>query len=493
MTNPNTNTKEEPLGVLEFCAALNSQDALKNPQYALSILHRFVTTVQHERAISLPKVLKISQHDMDMHYSCNKNMNRLLQLNTKMNTKKREKNGDTPKNKNDKISERSWMEDTNDYNVPFVGTAMSKGSTGTIVPNTWPCGLLKEYLTTSPALSEMMGLLLHDSFGKGWNADQICIVRAALYCAVAEVLSAFSFSEYTKQTTPFANSDDEESLSIMNSIIMRKVLPLAVQSVQVLAVTNAKAKLTRTNNGITAGDGSIYNNNNDKQQHGSANALSSRASRRAAAACALDVLSAMVRVGNKNDTNVGSAAALSLRVLTSLHSMGEDYWPSAMMSALRPPNENKNDRTIKNHKAAEENGDRDEQRDDGKGKGHSDDEEDEHDQEEEEENDTNIMIDDGVRISALEFVCSLIDANECRILSSIALSGKGSVGPLYLSLRVGLTGAKTLWSVHYCQSVVQLLRKVRLSILLSSDDRESSKLTDQEKVRYFGLYANAFE
>ena len=181
------------LGVLEFCAALNSQEALTNAHHTLTILQKFVQTVHRERAIALSQNQSQSQSQNDVNH----NMNRLLQLNQQQQKQKQQKSREEEAKAKAKKSSssysrsysRSWMEDTKDYNVPFVGTAMVKGSTGVIVPNTWPCGLLKEYLTTSPVLSEMMGLLTHSDFGKGWhNADQICIVRAAFYCAVAALL-----------------------------------------------------------------------------------------------------------------------------------------------------------------------------------------------------------------------------------------------------------------------------------------------------------------
>jgi hypothetical protein len=55
-------------------------------------------------------------------------------------------------NKKQKLEE--WMKDSQQYNVPFVGTAIAKGDVGTVIANQWPCGLLQAYLIKSPMAVE---------------------------------------------------------------------------------------------------------------------------------------------------------------------------------------------------------------------------------------------------------------------------------------------------------------------------------------------------
>ena len=48
------------------------------------------------------------------------------------------------------------MEDTGAFDVPFVGTSVAKGDTGTVVAGQWPTGLLQAYLKASPMAVELV-------------------------------------------------------------------------------------------------------------------------------------------------------------------------------------------------------------------------------------------------------------------------------------------------------------------------------------------------
>jgi len=50
----------------------------------------------------------------------------------------------------------SWQTDKNNYQVPFVGTSVSKGAVGSITPNVWPTGFLEVYRNHSPSGVELI-------------------------------------------------------------------------------------------------------------------------------------------------------------------------------------------------------------------------------------------------------------------------------------------------------------------------------------------------
>ena len=151
-----------PLGVLEFASALNGDD----PIQIVKKLHQFVKVVKYERRVAL---LSSPSNDIDddidvggerdgdvnVDYDDNGDDISLLsfldtQEPTAHSSSKRQKLSPTDDNN------PSWQTDTQNYNVPFVGTAISKGATGSVIPNSWPTGFLQVYLSHSPNGVELL-------------------------------------------------------------------------------------------------------------------------------------------------------------------------------------------------------------------------------------------------------------------------------------------------------------------------------------------------
>jgi len=113
-----------PLGVVEFAAAVNRGGVSEK-----NALKRFCKIVRYERRIALGQNER--EEDAD-------------DLNEEEESRPRKK------------FKESWMEDTANYAVPFVGTAVSSaGDTGKAVAGEWPTGLLKAYLEKSPKAVEL--------------------------------------------------------------------------------------------------------------------------------------------------------------------------------------------------------------------------------------------------------------------------------------------------------------------------------------------------
>eukprot|EP00985_Skeletonema_marinoi_P025056 scaffold17989_cov85-Skeletonema_marinoi.AAC.4 len=172
MSTSSSNKREAPtpLGVLEFTSALNGEDPLQ----ILQKLHQFVRVVEYERCLVTGRSSDVedaiddsvgdndqSDDDNDVSYisfddddegdvdnpssSTNKRQ-KLLQSTTSSST-----TTTTPKVKH------SWKLDKNNYNVPFVGTSVTKGETGTINRNgtSWPTGFMEVYRRYSPLGMEL--------------------------------------------------------------------------------------------------------------------------------------------------------------------------------------------------------------------------------------------------------------------------------------------------------------------------------------------------
>eukprot|EP00978_Attheya_sp_CCMP212_P037381 scaffold175720_cov40-Attheya_sp.AAC.1 len=143
--NKEEEEEEEALGVFEFCAALNGDD----PLAAEKILRRFIATVQRERRRAL------SPHDDQNHVHHEEEeaptTGMMLSDDESEDEEDTEEGSSTKKKK-----EEWWKEDTQDYNVPFVGTFVAKGPTGVVQENEWPTGFLKAYLIESPSALELL-------------------------------------------------------------------------------------------------------------------------------------------------------------------------------------------------------------------------------------------------------------------------------------------------------------------------------------------------
>jgi len=140
------------LGVLEFASALNGDDAI----LIIQKLHQFVKIVKYERFVSLSSPTTadgtdiggdgieeegVMQEDDDEDVENSDTDSSILSFDStpSQSTTKRQKLNNNP----------SWQSDTKNYAVPFVGTSLSKGSTGTIIVGEYPTGLLKVYYNHS--------------------------------------------------------------------------------------------------------------------------------------------------------------------------------------------------------------------------------------------------------------------------------------------------------------------------------------------------------
>ena len=148
-----------PLGVLEFASALNGDDAIQ----IVKKLHQFVKVVKYERRVALlsspsndddDDIDVGGEIDGDVNDDNDDDISLLSFLDTQDPTahsfNKRQKLSPTDDNN------PSWQTDTQNYNVPFVGTAISKGATGSVTPNSWPTGFLQVYLSHSPNGVELL-------------------------------------------------------------------------------------------------------------------------------------------------------------------------------------------------------------------------------------------------------------------------------------------------------------------------------------------------
>jgi hypothetical protein len=146
-------SSDERLGTLEFTAALNGAD----PLLAISVLKRFVKIVRKERILALTDLLNDGPNP-----ECPKSGNGALDGSfhsdddsDEVDNTLDEEQTSPPPSKKAKLE--SWKLDTKQYNVPFVGTSVNKGTSGTIEKNTWPTGFLASYLQQSPNAAELLG------------------------------------------------------------------------------------------------------------------------------------------------------------------------------------------------------------------------------------------------------------------------------------------------------------------------------------------------
>lgn len=210
------NSDEEKLGVLELCSALNGDDSL----LALNCLRKFTLTVRQERYQALFPKNDDDDSDDDFHdeelYGAN---------DMEMDIDENDEDINEPNNKKQKIEE--WKLDVKSYNVPFVGTKVSKGDTGTIVPNQWPTGFLLAYLRQSPHAIEFT----EDTLIPPSGVLQKSLIRSGrkklstmLYRAYLEALSELLTSAIPKSTLKWMMQIKMERS--MQSLLMDKYLQL---------------------------------------------------------------------------------------------------------------------------------------------------------------------------------------------------------------------------------------------------------------------------
>jgi len=205
------------LGALEFAATLNDDDA----RAVLSALRRFTKTVRRQRRQAL------SRDDSETESSSD----------DESSSEEEEVSGQTQAKKPKK--QEAWMEDTEAFNVPFVGTSVAKGDTGTVIPNQWPTGLLQAYLKASPMAVELTSgdlippaghvhkRLLSNKSKQGKKASQT-IYRAYLE-ALAELITAHVPISTLQREMGLETEEHEQSSSTLTkdslaSVILRERL-----------------------------------------------------------------------------------------------------------------------------------------------------------------------------------------------------------------------------------------------------------------------------
>jgi len=145
--NKRTNFLQQ-LGVLEFISALNSDD----PAAALDKLSQFNRIVRSERRFA---VLGDDSSDGDTDGDGGTGVGG--ETSTEQpgyHADDDQANGHQPP-KRQKL-EPEWAEDLMNYQVPFVGTSVSKGATGQVKRNVWPTGFIEAYQKHSPLGVELI-------------------------------------------------------------------------------------------------------------------------------------------------------------------------------------------------------------------------------------------------------------------------------------------------------------------------------------------------
>lgn len=130
----------EPLGATEFAATLNGDNQIA----ILQVLQRFTKQVRRERRKALARV---DHENEDGDSSSSDDSDIEAREASEINP---------PPAKKFKKTE-AWKEDTQEYHVPFVGTAVSRGDVAEVIKGEWPTGLLKSYLAKSPLAVELTG------------------------------------------------------------------------------------------------------------------------------------------------------------------------------------------------------------------------------------------------------------------------------------------------------------------------------------------------
>mgnify|MGYP005841045457 CR=1 FL=1 len=210
-----TAAEEDNLGALEFAAALNGED----PRQVLDCLKRFVKIVQQDRRVALGEKGQHSQshhHDHDDDDDDDDDDESSSEEENDVDDSNEE-----PQKKKFKASE-SWKEDTRDYHVPFVGTAVAKGGRdrGAVVVGQWPTGLLKAYLDKSPLAVELTGESLipptgqiHKSLLRNKQGKLSSAIYKAYLKALAELITAAIPVEKLSGTSATSDPNDNHKNS----------------------------------------------------------------------------------------------------------------------------------------------------------------------------------------------------------------------------------------------------------------------------------------
>ena len=207
-----TETKKRPLNVQpklgagEFATILNGDDA----RQILSALRNFTKTVKRERRQAL------------------------------------QVNGDSDDDEDDEVVESNkklkeeWMQDSKDYNVPFVGTSVAKGETGRVVVGQWPTGFLEAYLRQSPLAVELTSddlippsghvhkRLLRQKQGKVSYAIYKAYLQALSELVTAAIPISTLKRDYGVETSEDDDEEQKEQPRFM-TVLMKERFPGIVQ------------------------------------------------------------------------------------------------------------------------------------------------------------------------------------------------------------------------------------------------------------------------
>ena len=178
---------QDDLGASEFAATLNGD----NPQAILRVLKKFSKIVRRERRLALSTIGDGQQNNFDADDVEHE------EDDEESSDDESEMTGPPP-NKKYKKSE-VWKEDTEEYQVPFVGTSIASGAETAqiIVKGEWPTGLLKSYLEKSPLAMELLNEdmispdgRIHKGLVRGKKANLSRSIFKSYLIALSELLSA---------------------------------------------------------------------------------------------------------------------------------------------------------------------------------------------------------------------------------------------------------------------------------------------------------------
>lgn len=151
---------EPAMGASEFARVMNGDD----PRAILRYLKRFVSVVRRERKLSLSArsaAAATNLHGRDEATSTGDHQDDDAGRSSSDDDDESEEDKDDVeessgnKRRRSNQKDEAWKEDTAQYNVPFVGTSMSKGDTGHVEAGVWPSGFLRAYLQKSPIAIEL--------------------------------------------------------------------------------------------------------------------------------------------------------------------------------------------------------------------------------------------------------------------------------------------------------------------------------------------------
>jgi hypothetical protein len=164
------------VGATELCHSLQSDD----PRQVLRGLRQFVATVRRERTVALPPVSSPNAGaaarksvDADDSFDDDDDDDEEEEVDADIEEDKEDEDESAAKRRKRKkdraAKQEEWMKDSQQYNVPFVGTSMPASERHPVVVGVWPTGLLGAYLQRSPRATELVEHLV-ESLHRGSTA-----------------------------------------------------------------------------------------------------------------------------------------------------------------------------------------------------------------------------------------------------------------------------------------------------------------------------------